>query len=110
MFPDRRPLDGAFRRRFLFVEWNTDTNLEQTLASAQNPAAAAWVIWVQTLRAWAKTNMPRLLVTADASIKGAQLLATGRYTAAEVAEMVTFKGFDRDSVAKTLAANPLPRI
>lgn len=110
MFPDRRPLDGAFRRRFLFVEWNTDTKLEQTLALAQNPDATQWVIWVQKLRAWSKTNMPRLLVTADASIKGAQLLATGRYTAAEVAEMVTFKGFDRDSVAKTIAANPLPRI
>jgi hypothetical protein len=110
MFPDRRPLDGALRERFLFLRWDTDTKLEQSLALAVNPDATAWVVWVQTLRAWAKTNMPRLLVSQRGSIRGAKLLTSKQYTPAEVAELAIFKGFDKDSVSKTLAACPLPRI
>jgi cobaltochelatase CobS len=107
MFPNRQPMDGAFRERFLFCEWNTDESLERHIALQFNPKAASWVDWVQRLRAYAKQHYPMLLVTQRASIKGSKLLANG-FDPSVAANMTVFKGFDADSVKAIVANNPLP--
>lgn len=107
-FPDRRPLDSAFRDRFAFLEWNTDTELETKAASAQNPQGKVWAQWIQSVRKYAKTAVPKLAVTQRASIEGASLIGT--FPVAEIAEMYLFKGIDRDSVSKVLSNFPLPAV
>lgn len=109
VFTSRRPQDGATRERFTFLEWNTDQKLERELTLAINPKAETWVTWVQAVRAYSKTNFPKLLVTMRASMKGAKYLKRDIWTVGQIAEMVLFKGIDKDSVNKILAANPLPK-
>jgi energy-coupling factor transporter ATP-binding protein EcfA2 len=108
MFPERRPMDAAFRERFVFLSWEYDESLERDLALGVNDKAAKWIDWVQKTRGYAKTHFPKLLVTPRASIKGAGLVRD--FKPDMVADMVIFKGFDADSKARILAANPLPRL
>lgn len=108
-FPDRRPLDGAFKDRFAFVEWNTDVELETSAAIAKNPVnGATWAGWVRKVRAYSKTSVPKLLVTQRASIEGAKLLRI--LPPSKVAHMVIFKGIDPDSVSKILSNCPIPAV
>lgn len=107
MFPERRPMDAAFRERFVFLSWEYDHSLERDLALGVNEKAAKWVDWVQAVRKFAASTYPKLLVTPRASIKGAGLIKD--FKPEEVADMVIFKGFDKDSRARVLSANPLPR-
>lgn len=108
-FTSRRPLDPATRDRFAFLKWDIDAKLERELTLARNPKAESWVTWVQAVRTYAKANFPKLIVTMRAAITGAELLADSVWTVAEVAEMLLFRGIDKDSVTKILAANPLPK-
>ncbi len=110
MFPERRPMDAAFRERFVFLSWEYDESLERDIAKGHNPSPAAdkWVTWVQSVRKYAAQHFPKLLVTPRASIKGARLIKD--FNPKDVADMVIFKGFDKDSKARLLAANPLPRM
>lgn len=108
MFPDRRPLDAAFRDRFFFVEWSYDEKFESMLALLESPSAKPWVKWIQSVRSYVVTAYPKLMVTPRASIEGASML--GEFAMAELAEMLVFKGFDRDSKTRILAANPLPEV
>lgn len=108
MFPERRPMDAAFRERFVFLEWSYDESLERDLALGFNDKAAKWIDWVQQVRKFAAVSFPKLMVTPRASIKGARLVKD--FTPARVAEMVIFKGLDSDARGRILAANPLPRM
>lgn len=109
-FTSRRPLDPATRDRFKFLRWDIDQKLERELTLATNPKAESWVAWIQAVRAYAKTNFPKLIVTMRAAIDGAELLQDSHiWTVAEIAEMVLFKGIDQDSVRKILSSNPLPK-
>jgi cobaltochelatase CobS len=108
MFPERRPMDAAFRERFVFLSWEYDEKLEKTLATSVNPKAGKWVAWVQEVRKYAAKHNPRLMVTPRASIKGAELLTD--FDPETVSDMVMFKGIDADTRSKILTANPLPRI
>lgn len=107
MFPNRQPMDGAFRERFLFVNWETDTDLERHIALQFNPKAGSWIDWVQSVRKHAREHHPQLLVTQRASIKGAKLLANG-FKPIDAAFMGVFKGFDADSVRSICAKFPIP--
>lgn len=107
MFPERRPFDAAFAERFVFFKWEYDEKLERTIALGYNKDAHEWLSWVKNVRKYCLKNYPRLLVSPRASIIGAQLLATGQFSWAEVAEMAVFKGTEADIIDKVLAAYPL---
>jgi cobaltochelatase CobS len=108
MFPERRPMDAAFRERFVFIQWEYDLKFERRLAIAHNPNAAKWIDWVQMTRIYCASTYPKLMVTPRASIEGASLL--GMMPILDIANMLVFKGFDKDSVTRILSANPLPEV
>ena len=108
MFPERRPMDAAFRRRFAFISWEYDENFERRLTLARNQDAAIWLEWVQKTRKFCADTYPKLMVTPSASLDGADMIQAG-IPYAEMAEMLVFKGFDKDSVIRILNANPLPK-
>lgn len=105
----RRPFDAATAERFVYVEWTYDEPFEERLTLAQNADARPWLLWVRKVRAYAGQHHPRLVVSPRASMLGARLLKAGAVADAEqLAEAVLFKGLDRDTRAKILAACPLP--
>ena len=108
-YPERRIMDGAFRRRFLFVEWAIDLKFERRLALAHNPNASKWVDWIQQTRKYCASTYPKLDVPPSASIEGASLLLAD-LSVFDIANMLVFKGFDKDSVTRILSANPLPEV
>ena len=108
MFPERRPMDAAFRERFLFLNWEYDHKFERALALAENPNAGEWIDWVQSARAYCRSTYPKLMVTPRASIQGAKLMAAGM-TPETLAHMLVFKGFDADSAKRIMKAEPLPK-
>lgn len=108
MFPERRPMDAAFRGRFVFVPWGYDESLERDLALGNNPDSGKWIDWIQSVRKFTSANYPKLVVSPRECLKGAKLLL--KFKPADAAEMALFKGFDKDSVNRILAANPLPRM
>jgi len=108
-FPDRRPFDAAFAERFSFLAWGHDEILERTIALGINPEGGAWIDWVQKVRKFAGEKYPRLIVSPRASFRGVAYQDSG-WDAAEIAEVVLFKGLDTDTVRTILSANPFPRV
>lgn len=109
-FQDRRPLDAAFRDRFIFIEWEEDAKLERTIALGYNNNATRWIEWVQKVRAYVKTNQIRLVVSPRATYTGAELLRDESESVANVADEVLFKGLDADTVRRIVTANPFPEV
>jgi cobaltochelatase CobS len=112
IYTDRRAIDNAARQRFAWIRFDTDETLELALAKANSShphQAISWCKYVQHVRTWAKKELPKLLVTQRASIKGAALLNAG-HDVEHVANCVLFMGFDADGIKKLLASNPLPNL
>lgn len=105
----RRPLDAATLDRFAVMEWRYDQDQEQTIATAINSEAAGWTRWIQDVRAYAAETHPGLTVSPRSSYYGAGLLAAG-FAPERVADMVLFRGLDKASVAKIVAACPVPKV
>lgn len=107
----RRPFDAATAERFVYLAWNYDEALEERLTLAAWAGARPWLAWVRKVRAYAGQHHPRLVVSPRASILGARLLKSGVLADVDaVAEAVLFKGLDRDTRAKIVAACPLPTV
>lgn len=116
-FPDRRPMSPAFMDRLYFVHVPIDPAIECRAGGLPIPKApkraeatctpAQWVTWVQTVRAWASTNAPTLLVTPRASLVGLQALSLGE-TPLEAAHALVFRGADQALIDKALHSCPLP--
>lgn len=68
----RNKLDGAFLKRFAFIDWGYDEKLETATAPH-----AEWCKRVQKIRALAKTRGLRVLITPRETYEGAKLLAAG---------------------------------
>lgn len=68
----RAKLDAAFLDRFVTLTWNYDESLEKLLAGNDS-----WVAIVQQVRAAAIRSGAQIVVSPRASIKGAQLIASG---------------------------------
>lgn len=111
-FPDRRPADPATIDRFRYLEWDYDIALERAVVSAIDPEAIPWMLWVQTVRDYAKTHtLKGLWATPRASINGAKVWRTIKSTkkgAKELAHSLVFKGLDPDTVKRVLTDVPLP--
>jgi cobaltochelatase CobS len=109
-FPDRRPMDTAFRDRFAFLDWDYDTKMERGVARGINPENGdIWADWIFAVRAYCAKEYPRLVCSPRATFGGASMLLDG-FTAGECAHARVFKGLDADSVTRILAAVPLPTI
>jgi hypothetical protein len=68
----RLKMDAAFLKRFAFISWDYDAEME--MATAPNPA---WTKRVQDIRARIKEKGIRAIVSPRESYIGAQLLASG---------------------------------
>lgn len=110
-FPDRRPMSGAFADRLYFMYWPLDPSIEARVGNLKMPKLPApdtetcsqqdWVVFVQLLREWAKTNAPTLSVTPRASILGIRALQLGE-SPSEIADALIFRGCDSELRAKAL--------
>lgn len=110
-FPERRPLDRAFRDRFAFLRWHYAPDHERTVARTltnDGDACEAWATWIHEVRAYAATAYPALTCSPRSIYAGVTLL--GRMPVAEVAESTLFQGIEDGVSAKILAACPLPAI
>jgi hypothetical protein len=115
--PDRKRMGEAFKDRLFFIYVPLDPAIECRAGGLPVPPApvrtlstcspAAWVGWVQSVRAWAAQNAPTLMVTPRASLAGLKALAIGE-TPREVADGLVFRGADEALTRKALAACPLP--
>lgn len=111
VYNSRQLMDGAARERFEFLAWDYDTKLETQLAKQANPKhGEVWALWVQVVRAYMASLNLKLVVSPRASLKGAKLLTLNTFTAEEIADLVLFKGIDKDTRSKVLTSNPLPRL
>lgn len=106
-FPERRPFDSAFCERFTFIEWDYDHQLEEAVTLAINPNANSWLVWIRTVREYAKKNHPKLIVSPRASFRGAEYLKDSKWPTETIAEAVLFKGIDKDTKAAILNAHPV---
>lgn len=62
-FPERRPFDQAFAKRFTYLYWGYDEKLEKAIALAINPNAGVWVKWVKDLRRWIEQSKAVLVAS-----------------------------------------------
>ena len=90
----RLRLDAAFLKRFAFISWDYDSDLET--ATAPNPD---WTSRVQQVRRIVKELGLRVLVTPRESYLGAQLLAAG-IERADVESMTIFSGMTAEQIRK----------
>lgn len=106
----RRPLDAATINRFVVIEWRNDDELEARLVHAINPKkiGAGWLAWVRKVRAYCDDHHPRVIVSPRSSMMGARALVDSPFTLEQIADQTLFKGLDKDTRAKILAACPLP--
>lgn len=111
LFPERRPFDAAFADRFVFVEVGYDKALEKAIAIAENKEhGITWLTWCRSVREFCTRERVRLFVTPRAVKHGARLLGRERWSIRTVADATVFKGIDKDTRGKVLAAHPLPAI
>jgi hypothetical protein len=110
LYPDRRPMDAAFRDRFVYIDWQYDESLERTITMAINNNAKPWLAWVRKVRTLAATKYPKLLVSPRAAYNGALLLKQTTIGVRTIAEMTLFKGFDASAVTSILSTHPIPEV
>ena len=111
-FPERRPLDRAFRDRFTFLAWHYAPEHEKQIArglTANRKLADAWVSYVHKVRTYAAKAYPALTASPRAIYAGIPLLERG-IAPADVAESVLFQGIERGVIEKIHAACALPTV
>lgn len=111
-FPERRPLDRAFRDRFTFLAWQYAPAHEKAIArslTANRALADAWTSYIHAVRTYAAKAYPALTCSPRSIYAGIPLLARG-LAPAEVAESTLFQGIEAGVIAKITAACPLPTV
>lgn len=118
-FPDRKPMSAAFADRMYFMHWPIDEQAERTWSGiggkgktipmpvTREIKANEWVDYVQSLRTWATTNAPTLMITPRASITGLKALSLGE-SPEMVADALIFRGADTELRAKATNAVRIP--
>jgi hypothetical protein len=77
-YPERRQLDGAFLERFMFLEWEYDTDLTKAIVTGiLGNAAAEFMRWVEIEARDMQARYPTLIVSPRAHIQGAVLEKMG---------------------------------
>lgn len=62
-FPERRPFDQAFAKRFTYLYWGYDEKLEKAIALSINPNAGVWIKWMKDLRRWIEQSRAVLVAS-----------------------------------------------
>lgn len=83
----RMKQDAAFLDRFVFINWDIDTELEKHIA--QNDE---WTEYVQAVRKNVESKGVKIMVTPRATFFGAQLLRSGKLSLDQVKQMTLRKG------------------
>ena len=109
-YASRVQADGATRERFVFIEFHYDEKLERQVSLMNNPKSEKWINWVQSVRKAVVELKLNLVVSPRASIFGSKLLKLGKFSPDKVADMVLFKGIDKDTKVKIVNKCPLPVI
>lgn len=104
----RRQLDAATINRFACIEWQNDDELELALVEKVNPNGRLWLEWVRRVRVHCAQHHPRVVVSPRSSIMGAKACLDSPFSLETIADMVLFKGLDKDTRSKILGACPLP--
>lgn len=108
-FPHRQYFDAAFSRRFVFIEWNKDAELEMKIALKKNPEAIKAIRWIQSVNVFCKERYPKVIVSPGETLKLVHAMQdedTGTFE--QLAESIIWKGFDRGSIQTILNACPYP--
>ena len=112
-YPGRHPFDRAFASRFKFIEWTYDNGFELDLARArwtERPLDVLSIVaWAQTVRDWAKINLPRFVPCPRETFKVVEDLAQNR-PISKVLRECFFTGLPEEQGAKVLAAHPFPTL
>ena len=107
----RRALDAATINRFVCIEWTNDDELELSMAEAVNPKTGRiWLEWIRKVRAYCVVSHPKVIVSPRSTVMGAKAITDSPFDLATIADMVLFKGLDKDTKAKILSACPLPQV
>lgn len=110
-YGERRPLDRAFRDRFVFLYWGYDPAHEVAVAKSLTDnaeLAETWAAWVHAVRAYCATEYRALEVSPRAIYSALPLFAF--MPVVDVAESVLFKGIEAGVKAKIVNACPYPTI
>jgi len=110
-FPERRAFDAAFAERFAYLPWGYDEAMERAIALQIFEKAGDWVTWVQTVRKFAQSADPKLVISPRATFGIAEFLSCKKspFTIHETLDAVLFKGIEAERVTRILNANPLPQ-
>lgn len=107
----RRALDAATINRFACIEWLNDDELELKMAESVNEKSGrVWLEWIRTVRVYCAVNHAKVIVSPRSTIMGAKAILDSPFDLVTIADMVLFKGLDKDTKAKILAACPLPTV
>jgi MoxR-like ATPase len=110
LFPERRPLDGAFLDRFYSIHWPYDESLEAKLIlQSHGPTMQPWVDWVVKVRKWAFDTKRRLIVSPRASIAGAEAIAAGE-SIRDVVDSTIWRGCADDVRQAGERELPIPHV
>jgi len=97
-YSGRSRMDGAFRDRFLIIDWDIDPRIEEFLSRGD----ALWLEAVRAIRAFAKQReIMDVVATARATRRGPLLLAQGE-SRTVILEMTCKRGSLRDCWADVL--------
>lgn len=95
-------LNAATLDRFIFLPFPYDEHMEKRIAP--NPS---WCRYVQSMRRKASALSLRCVISPRATVKGGHLINSQAFTWDEVCEMTIFKGMDKLTKDKLIAASDL---
>jgi hypothetical protein len=102
-FVGRSPQDGAFMDRFIKWVVDVDHNVEDAMVNAvpmESELRNRWVSVIRTCRTNAESKGLRVMVTPRQTVRGAQMLATGKFSIKEVVMSQFGFGLDSNQFAK----------
>ena len=103
MFVGRSPQDGAFMDRFNKWVVDIDHNVEDAMLNAiemDSQLRDKWINIIRTCRANAESKGLRVMVTPRQTVRGARMLAGGKFTIKEVVMSQFGFGLDSNQFAK----------
>jgi cobaltochelatase CobS len=102
-FVGRSPQDGAFMDRFIKWVVDVDHNVEDAMVNAvpmESELRDKWINIIRTCRTNAESKGLRVMVTPRQTVRGAQMLATGKFSIKEVVMSQFGFGLDSNQFAK----------
>ncbi len=106
MFPGRKKMDGAFRARFFFIEWNWDEKLEKKLVLSINQDAKAMLTWAWQARTWIAQYAPHIILGPRETMRLAKLMSHIE-DRKQLVHSIIWKGAKKDQLSALLKAHAI---